>query len=179
MDKKDDYKIEVLISQEKLNKRIDEISLQIQRDFLDKDPLIIAILKGSIIFSSDLIRRLNPLYKIDFIIAKSYVGTQSTGDVKIIADVKSDIVDKDILLVDDIADTGITIDFLRKEFIKRGAKSVKVCVLLDKEGRRKVETTVEYSCFKIPNEFVVGYGLDYNDLYRGLPYIGVLSQEKQ
>lgn len=179
MNQKDDYKIEVLISQEKLNKRIDEISLQIQRDFLDKDPLIIAILKGSIIFSSDLIRRLNPLYKIDFIIAKSYVGTQSTGDVKIIADVKSDIVDKDILLVDDIADTGITIDFLRKEFIKRGAKSVKVCVLLDKEGRRKVETTVEYSCFKIPNEFVVGYGLDYNDLYRGLPYIGVLSQEKQ
>ncbi|MDR3049681.1 MAG: hypoxanthine phosphoribosyltransferase [Elusimicrobiota bacterium] len=172
------HTVKILLTEEQINKRIMEVSLQIQRDFSDKDPLIISILKGSFIFSSDLIRHLNPLYKIDFIVAKSYIGTESSGSVKIIADVKSEIKGKDILFIDDIADTGVTTSFLRKEFLSRGAKSVKVCVLLNKQSRRFVDTIVEYSCFDIPNEFVVGYGLDYNDLYRGLPYVGILSQEK-
>jgi hypoxanthine phosphoribosyltransferase len=170
--------VKPLITQEQIKNKILELSLQIQHDFINKDLLIVAILKGSFVFCSDLIRHLNPLYKVDFIICKSYVGTKSTGEVKIISDVRSDIKDKDILIVDDIADTGITIDFLRKNFLERGANSIKVCVLLNKKDRRIIETPVEYSCFDIPDHFVVGYGLDYNDLYRGLPYVAVLTEEK-
>ncbi|MDR0486255.1 MAG: hypoxanthine phosphoribosyltransferase [Elusimicrobiota bacterium] len=170
------HKIKTLITKERIQERIAELSKEIQKDFEGRDPLIVSILKGSFVFCSDLIRHLNPEYKVDFIMVKSYIGTQSSGEVKIISDVKTNIEGKDILIVDDIADTGVTIDFLRKTFLERGASSVKVCVLLDKKDRRVVDTSVEYKCFDIPNYFIVGFGLDYNDLYRGLPFVGILEQ---
>jgi hypoxanthine phosphoribosyltransferase len=165
----------MFISAEEIQRRIAEISLQIQIDYKDKNPLIAAVLKGSFIFCADLIRHLSPLYKVDFIAVSSYSGENSTGRVTVNQDLKTDIAGHDIIVVEDIVDTGITMDYLKKEFAKRNPKSISVCALLDKKSRRKIPIDVEYVCFEIPDRFVVGCGLDYNGLYRGLPYIGLVK----
>lgn len=169
-----DYTIETFISAAEIQKKISETSLQIQRDFENKNPLIVAVLKGSFIFCGDLIRHLNPLYKVDFVTVSSYRGTKSLGEITLAADLKTDIAGHDVIIVEDIVDTGITINYLKTQFAKRNPTSLSVCALLDKPCKRKKDIKVEYACFEISDDFVVGYGLDYNGLYRGLPYIGIL-----
>jgi hypoxanthine phosphoribosyltransferase len=176
MTAENNYTIEMFISDQEIQKRIAEISLKIQMDFKNKNPLIIAVLKGSFIFCADLIRHLNPLYKVDFITLSSYSGQDSTGKVIVHKDIKTDIAGYDVIIVEDIVDTGLTMDFLKKDLIKRNPKSISVCALLDKKSKRKIPIDIEYVCFEIPDDFVVGFGLDYNGLYRGLPYIGILKE---
>jgi hypoxanthine phosphoribosyltransferase len=132
----------------------------------------VAVLKGSVIFFADLVRSLSIDCSVDFIAAASYNGTRSTGTVRLLTDLRSNPAGKDLLLVEDIVDTGCTINFLRHTLAARKPASIRVCALLDKPAARKVPVTVEYTGFTIPDTFVVGYGLDYEEQYRGLPYIG-------
>ena len=158
---------QVLIDEESLNKRIKQLASQINEYYLDKNELVlVGILKGSIMFMAELAKNI----KLDCTL-------QSSGNVKIIKDLDTDITGKEVLLVEDIIDTGRTLDALKESLIKRGANSVKIITLLDKPERREIEIKPDWSGFKIPNEFVVGYGLDYMQMYRNLPFIGVLKRE--
>jgi hypoxanthine phosphoribosyltransferase len=178
MENKEKYAVDVLFSEKLIKKRISEIALRISEDFRDKEFLLIAILNGSFIFCADLVRNLDMKFTIDFISLKSYCKTQSQGEVKIISGFKEnvDITNKNILIVEDIVDTGTTLDFLLNNLAFKKPKDVKTCVLLDKKCARKKEVPIEYSCFEVGNDFIVGYGLDCNGLFRGLPYIGKLKE---
>ena len=172
---KDDIK-KVLISEAELDSKIREIGAKISKDYAGKEPLVVGLLKGVIPFLGDLIKTIDCYCEVDFLRVRSYEGTSSTGNVSTsgyIPDVKG----KDIILVDDILDTGNTLKKIKNLFLNAGAKSVKVCVLLDKPEGRKVDIYADYFCFEVPNEFVVGYGLDFNQKYRNLPYVGVLKEE--
>jgi hypoxanthine phosphoribosyltransferase len=170
------YTVDVLLSAEDIQKRVSEVALQISKDFKDKEVLLISVLNGSFIFSADLIRKMKIKCKIDFISLSSYAGAHSQGKVKILSDFKENIVGKDVIIIEDILDTGVTLDFLKKEIALKKPKSVTTCVLLDKKCARKMEVDIEYSCFEIGNNFVVGYGIDYNGLFRGLSHIGILKE---
>ena len=168
----------VLISSEELNKRIGELADRINTEYKDSSSLVIVgILKGSFVFLGDLIKKINLPVKVEFIGASSYEGTSSSGTVKIQNSITGDLKGKDILLVEDIVDTGLTISKLNDVFKKEQARSVKVCSLLSKPGCRKVPVKVDYEGFKIGNEFIVGYGLDYNGMYRNLPYVALYKQK--
>jgi hypoxanthine phosphoribosyltransferase len=168
---REEYMMNVLFSEDMIQKRVSEVASKISEDFKDKEILIIAVLNGSFIFCADLVRNLNLKLAIDFISLSSYSGAQSKGKVRIISEFKEDIAGKDVLIVEDIVDTGITLDFLINEIASKKPNSIKTCVLLDKKCARTKEVPVEYSCFEIGNDFIVGYGLDYNGFFRGLPYI--------
>ncbi len=169
--------LEIMLSEEELNKRIKEIAEQIDNDFRDKDFAVITILKGSYIFSADLVRNLKSAPELDFMTASSYVGTNSTGIIKIIHDIRIDIKDKNVIIVEDIVDTGRTLALIKEEFLKRGAADVKICTLLNKPQARVVPVDIDYEGFEIENKFVVGFGLDCDEKYRNLPYVGVLKPE--
>ena len=170
---------QVLIDEESLNKRIKKLANQLNEYYEDKNELVlVGILKGSIMFMAQLAKRIKINCTLEFMDVSSYDdGTESSGNVKIIKDLDTDISGKEVLIVEDIIDTGRTLDALRHSLIKRGANSVKIITLLDKPERRVIEVKPDWSGFKIPNEFVVGYGLDYQQKYRNLPFIGVLKRE--
>lgn len=168
----------IIISEDALKSRICEIGAELRNDYKDKNPLVICVLKGGVLFLSDLIRAMNIPLEIDFMATSSYgSGMKSSGVVKIIKDLDISIEGRDLIIVEDILDTGLTLDYIIRTLEERGPKSVKVCCLLLKECVPKVEVKTDYLGFKVPDEFVVGYGLDYAGFYRNLPYIGVLKEE--
>ncbi|MDD6602747.1 MAG: hypoxanthine phosphoribosyltransferase [Eubacteriales bacterium] len=169
---------EVLVSKEQLEEINARLGAQITRDFADKNLLVIGILKGSIYFMTDLTRCIDLPLKLDFMAVSSYGGgTTSTGAVQIIKDVDINLVGYDVLLVEDILDSGRTLDYVRTMLSARGANSISIVTLLDKPARRVVDLTPDYVGCDVPDEFVVGYGLDYDQKYRNLPYIGALKRE--
>jgi hypoxanthine phosphoribosyltransferase len=168
----------VLVSETAIKRRVTALAAQINRAYRGKDLTVIAIVNGAIIFTADLLRQLRSPLRLDCIRAASYhAGTAATGKPVIIDNLKLDIAGHDVLLVDDILDTGNTLSAVRELLVAKGAKSVRTCVLLDKKARRVVPFEAEYVGFEIPNEFVVGYGLDFNERYRNIPCIGVLKSK--
>lgn len=167
----------VSVSKEQIEQMITNLSKQINQDYYDKKPVFIGLLKGCNPFMMDLLKHIELYCTLDYMDVSSYDGTSSTGTVTILHDLKSDIKGKDVIVVDDILDTGRTLNEIKNLLLNRGAKSVKICVLLDKPEGRKVAIEADYVGGLVPNEFVVGYGLDYNELYRNLPYIGVLKEK--
>ena len=167
-----------LLSSEQIAAKVAELGGRISRDYKDKNLIVIGILKGAIVFLSDLIRQIKiPLY-LDFIAVSSYgSSTESSGVVRILKDLDKSIEHRDVLIVEDIVDSGLTIKYLMENLEARSPNSVKVCTLLDKPARRKTQVLIHYNGFIIPDEFAVGYGLDYNDKYRNLPGIYVLKKE--
>ena len=167
----------VLISEEELSKIVKELGAKITEDYKDKNLLLISILKGSVTFMADLMREINVPCNIDFMAVSSYgSGTKSSGVVKIIKDLDSSIEGKDLLIVEDILDSGRTLNYIKEILLARNPKSIRICTLFDKPERRDVNLYADYIGSKVPNEFIVGYGLDYNEYYRNLPYIGVLKE---
>ena len=165
--------VEVLISREKVEARIAELAKEIEKDYAGKNLVCVGLLKGSVMFMSDLIKSVNLDLRIDFMKVSSYgSGTNSTGVVKILKDVDLDLAGKDVLIVEDIIDTGLTIVNVKDFLSKKNPNSIKVCTLLDKPSRRKVQVEGEYVGFEIPDEFVVGYGLDLDEKYRNIPFVG-------
>ncbi len=176
MMKDDIYK--VLLTKEQIEKRVKEIAAKINADFQNEDLIVVCILRGSCYFFADLTRELTSFVDLEFMSVSSYnSGTSSSGEVRIIKDINCAIEGKNVIIVEDIVDTGYTLSYLKRILLERRPKSLKICTLLDKPSRRKVEIDGDYVGFEVPNEFVVGYGLDYNQNYRNLPYIGVLKQE--
>ena len=167
----------VLISAEELEAHVAEIGAQISRDFEGKDPIFIGVLKGCFIFMADLMRHVTINCSMDFMAVSSYSGTTSTGAVKINKDLSEDIEGRHIIIVEDILDSGVTLNYLKNFLMVRRPASICIASLMDKPARRKADVYADYSCFEIPDAFVVGYGLDYNERYRNLPYIGVLKSE--
>ena len=170
----------VLLSEEQLKKRIAEMGEEISRDYAGKTPTIICILKGAVMFYTDLLREITVPMNMDFMAVSSYGNkTKSSGEVEIRKDLSSSIENKHVLIVEDIVDSGFTLSYLSRMLASRGAASIKIATLLDKPARRAPGITLktDYSGFVIGDEFVVGYGLDYAELYRNLPYIGVLKPE--
>ena len=168
----------VLLDKNTIAKRVAEIGEQITKDYEGESVVVVGILKGSAPFMADLIREIDLPMDIDFMVASSYgADTKSSGNVKIIKDINIDVHNKNVIIVEDIIDTGLTMKNLKEIFEVRQCKSISICTLLDKKERRKVEIDADYIGFDVPNEFVVGYGLDYNGKYRNIPDICVLKPE--
>ena len=167
----------VLISQEELEAAVARIGRQISEDFRDKDPIFVGVLKGCFIFMADLMRHVDIKCTMDFMAISSYSGTSSTGAVKINKDLGQDIEGRHVIIVEDILDSGVTLSYLKHYLLGRRPASITIATLMDKPARRKADVCADYSCFEVPDAFVVGYGLDYNEHYRNLPYIGVLKPE--
>jgi hypoxanthine phosphoribosyltransferase len=169
----------ILLSQEQLKERIARMGKKISTDFDESEPIIaIGILKGSVIFMADLVREIEKSVELEFMAVSSYgASTKSSGAVKILKDLDIDISGKNVLIIEDIIDSGITLSYLKEMLLKRNPKSLKICTLLNKPERRKADVKVDYIGFDIPDEFVIGYGLDYDNKYRNLPYIGILKRE--
>lgn len=166
----------VLITGSQIKETVERLGAQITRDYQGKSPVMICILKGAVIFFSDLIRNINLPVSLDFMAISSYgSSTKTSGVVRILKDLDHDVVGRDVIVVEDIVDSGLTLSYIQNLLGHRGARSVKIATLLDKPERRRKPLTVDYCCFTIPNEFVVGYGLDYNEKYRNMPDVGVLS----
>ena len=170
-------KIRVLLTEEEVDKRINEVAGMINQDYEGKSIHLICILKGGVFFTCELAKRLNVPVSMDFMSVSSYgAGTVSSGVVRIIKDLDEPLEGKDVLIVEDIIDSGRTLAYLIEVLKQRGPSSIRLCTLLDKPERRvKKQVKVDYTCFTIPDEFVVGYGLDYDQKYRNLPYIGVVE----
>lgn len=169
---------QILLSEEQIKAKVSEMAAKISEDYKDKKLLLVGILKGSMVFMADLMRFLDINAKIDFMSVSSYgSSTVSSGQVRIIMDLKSPVEDYDILLVEDILDSGATLSYLKEVLLARQPRSIRIATLLDKPARRKADISADYRGFEIPDEFVVGYGLDFNEDYRNLPFIGVLKPE--
>lgn len=167
----------VLISEEELASIVADLGKKISVDYKDKDLLLVSVLKGSVIFMADLMRAITIPCNIDFMAVSSYgSGTKSSGVVKIIKDLDKEIEGKDLLIVEDILDSGNTLFYLKEILLARKPNSIKICTLVDKPERREADIKADYIGDSVPNEFIVGYGLDYNEYYRNLPYIGVLKE---
>ncbi|HGR0455326.1 TPA: hypoxanthine phosphoribosyltransferase [Streptococcus pneumoniae] len=168
----------VLVSHDEITEAVKKLGAQLTKDYAGKNPILVGILKGSIPFMAELVKHIDTHIEMDFMMVSSYHGgTASSGVINIKQDVTQDIKGRHVLFVEDIIDTGQTLKNLRDMFKEREAASVKIATLLDKPEGRVVEIEADYTCFTIPNEFVVGYGLDYKENYRNLPYIGVLKEE--
>jgi len=167
-----------LFTREEIQRKIQELGSRISTEYAEKDLLVVGVLKGALFFMSDLLRSLRISVRMDFIHCTSS-ASKGSSPVTMLADMKEDIRGKDVLLVEDIMDSGVTIDYLKKMLLDRGPASLKVCVLLDKPERRRVQIEADYAGFRIPNKYVVGYGLDYKDRYRNLPYIAVLPLDER
>ena len=167
----------VLISEEELEAAVARIGRQISVDYKDRDPIFIGVLKGCFMFMADLMRHVDIPCSMDFMAVSSYKGTTSTGAVKINKDVSENIEGRHIILVEDILDSGVTLNYLKNYLMVSRPASIAVATLMDKPARRKADIYANYSCFEVPDAFVVGYGLDYNERYRNLPYIGILKPE--
>ncbi|KJY65351.1 Hypoxanthine phosphoribosyltransferase [Lactobacillus helsingborgensis] len=167
-----------LFTEEDIHNMCVKLGKQLTADYAGKKPLIVGALKGAIFFLTDLVREMDVKAEIDFLDVSSYGDEmESSGEVKLISDLATDVKDRDVLIVEDIVDTGLTLEYMKNLLKKRGAKSVKCCVLLNKEANRTSDVEVEYYGSKVGNEFVVGYGLDFMNYYRNLRYIGVLKPE--
>ncbi|HLZ71239.1 MAG TPA: hypoxanthine phosphoribosyltransferase [Dehalococcoidia bacterium] len=165
---------QILLSAEQIQRRVAEIAAEIDGDYAGRDPLVVFIMKGALVFVADLLRAMRSNVRIDFMVVSSYgERTESSGSVRIVADLKSDVRGKDVLLVEDIIDSGLTIHEVIEHLLVRAPASLEVCTLLSKPSRRRVDVPARYVGFEIEDRFVVGYGLDYAERYRGLPYIGV------
>ena len=174
----DKYTKKVLISEEKIKEKIEELGAQISKDYQGKDLLMICVLKGAVVFMADLIREVKIPVDIDFMAVSSYgSSTSSSGVVRILKDLNESIENKHIIIVEDIVDTGLTLKYLVENLKSRGPASINICTLLDKPERRKADITPDYCGYSIPDEFVVGYGLDFAEKYRNLPYVAVLDPE--
>ncbi len=166
----------VLVSEQQLKDKVAQLGAQISQDYADKDLVLVSILKGAVVFMADLMRAVTIPCSIDFMVVSSYgAGTTTTGLVKIIKDLDSDLSGKDVLIVEDILDTGVTLSNLVPMLKMRNPNSVRICAILDKPSRRRADIQADYTGFQVPDEFVVGYGLDYDEKYRNLPYVGVLK----
>ena len=167
---------EVLYSEAYIDSMVKRVGAEISRDYADKNLLLVSVLKGSVVFMADLMRAITIPARIDFMCVSSYgSGTKTSGVVKIIKDLDADLTGRDVLIVEDILDTGITLSKLVPVLKMRNPGSVKICTILDKPSRRKADIKPDYEGFQVPDEFVVGYGLDYDEKYRNLPYIGILK----
>lgn len=164
------------ISAATISKRVKELAEMINTDFKDQEVIIIGVLNGSFIFCADLVRHLNVPAQIEFVSLSSYEGTQSSGEVSFRLDVKQSLIGKNVIVVEDIVDTGLTISFLLKHMTLKQVKSLKLCSLLLKRARLKTEVAIDYLGFDIEDKFVIGYGLDFDGAYRELPYIGVYGE---
>ena len=170
---------QVLVTEEQIRTRIKELGRVLSEEYADKDPLVVGVLKGVVVFYADMIRELTVPCEMDFMWVSSYAGTSTTGNMVVKRDVSADITGRHVLILEDIFDTGTSLNFIYNHLKSKGAASVKICTLLDKPSRRKPGITLkaDYVGFEVPNAFVVGYGLDYNEHYRNLPYVGVLKPE--
>ena len=170
--------LRVLVSEEEIRTAVKGLGQIISRDYADKNLMLVGVLKGSAVFMSDLMRSISIYATVDFMSVSSYGnGVKTSGGVKIIKDLDSPLSGKDLLIVEDILDSGMTLSYLKEILEARNPSSVRIATLLDKPDRRKVDIKPDYTCFTVPDEFVVGYGLDYAERYRNLPYIGVLKPE--
>ena len=168
----------ILVSEEEIFEKSKELGQIIAKEYADKKPLLVGILKGSIPFMAELIKHIDAHIETDYMVVSSYHGgTESSGTVKIVKDLDNSVAGRHIIFVEDIIDTGRTLKELKELFALRQAASIKIATLLDKPEGRVVEIGPDYTCFTIPNEFVVGFGLDYDENYRNLPYVGVLKEE--
>jgi hypoxanthine phosphoribosyltransferase len=172
------YVAEILITPERLQARVADLGAEISKDYEGKDLLLLAVLKGSVLFLSDLMRHITVPHAIDFMATSSYgTGMESSGVVRILKDLDATIEGRNVLIVEDIIDTGRTLDYLMRILQARAPRSLRICALLDKTSRREVPVPVDYTGFEIPDKFVFGYGLDYAELYRNLPFVAVLAPE--
>ena len=169
----------ILLTEEDIQNRICELGKILTEDYAGKNPVVIGVMKGVVIFYADMIRQIKTPCQMDFMWISSYAGTHSTGNLVVRSDIVSDIEGRHVLILEDIYDTGNSLTFVRDHLLQKNPASLKICTLLDKPSRRKPGITLkaDYVGFEVPNEFVVGYGLDYNEYYRNLPYIGVLKPE--
>jgi len=166
---------EVLLTGEQIQARVAELGAQLAADYAGRDPVLVSVLKGSIVFLADLVRRTEIPLSIDLMEVSSYgASTESSGQVRILKDLSMAIDGRDVIVVEDIIDTGLTLNYLMRYLHDKGPASIRICCLLDKPARRLADITIDYRGFTIPDRFVVGYGLDYDERYRNLPYIGVL-----
>ena len=166
----------VLIPEEALKKRVAELGAQISADYAGKEPVLVSVLRGSFVFMADLARNIDCFCRVDFMSVSSYgSGTVSSGQVKILKDLSDPIEGKDVIIVEDILDSGNTLSYLIQVLMARNPASIRLAALLDKPSRRAKPITADYIGFEVPDEFVVGYGLDYDERYRNLPYIGILK----
>ncbi len=157
--------------------KVRQLAEKISEDYAGKDLLAIGILKGAFIFFSDIVKLIRVPLTVDFLVASSYCRSESTGEVTLYYDVREDVKGRDVLLIDDIVDTGITLNNIRERMLLRGPGSLRICTFLDKKARRAVDVPLDYVGFEIPNEYVVGYGLDYDNRFRNLPYISVFKKK--
>lgn len=169
----------ILLSEQQIQTRIQELGEILTKEYADKNPVIIGVLKGVVVFYADMIRRIQVPCQMDFMWISSYAGTDSTGKMLVRQDVSADIEGRHVLILEDIFDTGNSLEFTVNHLKKQNPASIKICTLLDKPERRRAGVTLkaDYVGFTIPNAFVVGYGLDYNEKYRNLPYVGILKSE--
>ena len=169
---------EVLFSEEVINNKIKELATRISEDYKGKNLLVVGVLKGSVIFAAELIKNISIPCEIDFMAVSSYgTSSETTGVVRILKDLDHEISGKDIIIVEDIVDSGVTLDYLLKYLMARNANSVEIVSLLTKPSRRRVDINCKYIGFEAPDEFIVGYGLDYAEKYRNLPFVGILKRE--
>lgn len=169
----------ILLSEQQIQTRIQELGEILTKEYADKNPVIVGVLKGVVVFYADMIRRIQVPCQMDFMWISSYAGTDSTGKMLVRQDVSADIAGRHVLILEDIFDTGNSLEFTVNHLKKQNPASIKICTLLDKPERRRAGVTLkaDYVGFTIPNAFVVGYGLDYNEKYRNLPYVGILKPE--
>ncbi len=161
---------------EQIQKKVVELADRISEDYEGKNLLAVGILKGAFMFFSDIVRLIRVPLAIDFLIASSYINTNTSNEVTIHYDLREDVTNKDVLLIEDIIDTGITLNYIRERMLIKGPLSLKICTFLDKKERRQVNIPLDYVGFEIPNKFVVGYGLDYDNKFRNLPYISIFKK---
>lgn len=169
----------ILLTEEQIQNRIAELGEILTKEYADKDPIVVGVLKGVVVFYADMIRAIKVPCQMDFMWISSYAGTDSTGNMLVRKDISSDIKGRHVLILEDIFDTGNSLDFTYRHLLSKEPASVKICTLLDKPSRRKegIDLKADYVGFTVPNAFVVGYGLDYNEHYRNLPYVGILKPE--
>ncbi len=168
---------EIIISQEQIAEKCKELGEQITKDYQGREPILIGLLKGSVPFLAELIKYIDLPIEMDYMDVSSYEGTESTGEINILKDLDCSIRGRDVMIVEDIVDTGRTLATVKSYLYNKGAKDIKVVSLLDKKSRRVIDINADYLGFDIPNYFVVGFGLDYNQKYRNLPFVGVLKEE--
>jgi hypoxanthine phosphoribosyltransferase len=170
---------EILVTKQQIEARTKELGQQISKDYAGQDLLLVCVLKGAVAFLADLMREITIPHAIDFMAISSYgASTESSGVVRILKDLDSNIAGRHVLIVEDIIDTGRTLQYITQNLRTRHPQSVRICTLLSKPSRREIDIPLDYVGFEIPNKFVIGYGLDFAEIYRSLPYIGVLKREK-
>ena len=170
--------LRVLLSEDEIREKVRELGGKITADYKNSNLMLVTVLKGAVVFLADLMRQIDVPAEIDFMVVSSYgSGVKSSGVVKLVKDLDVPLAGKDILIVEDILDSGLTLSYIKELLESRGPRSIRIATLLDKPSRRKVDLQADYIGFSVPDEFVIGYGLDYDEKYRNLPYIGILKPE--